>query len=310
MKNRRFLSGILNHCYQNTVNGFLLFYSVSEHLVYFTNFCIYAVRHGIRVLSLCQMPDHIHTGIIASRPEDLSAFIRDVSTAYAKSDAVLCRRKGDLFNHPFGSAPKPGAKKGRTNLIYIGNNPVERQLCSKASDYRWNYLAYGKSDHPFSEKLIVRKSSWAMKKAIKVVKDEHRRGFALSYSMLKRLFGELDSVEKQQLVDYIIATYSVIDYDYAARFFNGFDTMIQAMAYNTGSEYDFNEAFVGRSDACYVRISKWLTDKLSLDDIHEVFSLSEGERTDLLMEIHEELGLDIRQIAKFLRLKIRAAGQT
>ena len=75
------MRGILTHCYQNTVDGFLLFYSISDYLVYFTIFCIYAVREGIRVLSLCQMPDHVHFGITAEASRDLSSFVRDVSVA-------------------------------------------------------------------------------------------------------------------------------------------------------------------------------------------------------------------------------------
>ena len=305
MKRRRFLRDILHHCYQNTVNGFLLFYSVSDYLVYFTNFCIYAARNGIHVLSLCQMPDHVHFGIAAEAAEDLSSLVRDVSVAYARSDAIQCRRTGPLFNRSFGSAPKQGAKKGRTNLIYIGNNPVERQLCSKAPDYRWNYLAYGQSDHPFSEKLVVRKASWAMRKALKEIKGTHRRGQPLSYPMLQRLFGSLDKKEGLQLIDFIITTYSVIDYDYAAKFFDGYDRMIQAMEVSTGSEYDINEVFVGRSDACYAQISKWLMKKLRLADIHEVFSLPESDRTDLMMEASRELGVNFRQLAKYFRLVIK-----
>ena len=305
MKTRRFLSGILTQCYQNTVNGFLLFYSISDHLVYFTNFCVYALKYGIRVLSLCQMPDHIHCGIMASSAEDLSAFIRDVSVAYAKSDAIQCHRTGSLFNRSFGSAPKQGSKKGRTNLIYIGNNPVERQLCSKVLDYRWNYLAYGRSDHPFSEKLVVRDATWALKKALKEIRDEHRRRQPLSYPLLQRLFRDLGQKERFQLIDYIITTYSVIDYDYASRFFDGFDQMIKAMEFNTGSEYDINEVFVGRSDACYAQISKWLMGRLNLNDIHDIFSLPISERTDLLMEMNREMGVSLRQLAKYLRLEIK-----
>ena len=266
---------------------------------------IYAAREGIRVLSLCQVPDHVHFGVTANASRDLSSFVRDVSVAYARSDAIQCRRTGPLFNRSFGSAPKQGAKKGRTNLIYIGNNPVERQLCSKAPEYRWNYLAYGQSDHPFSEKLVVRKASWTMRKALKEIKGTYRRGQPLSYPLLQRLFGRLGQKERLQLIDFIITTYSVIDYDYSAKFFDGYGRMIQAMEVSTGSEYDINEVFVGRSDACYAQITKWLMKKLRLTDSHEVFPLPESDRTRLMMEAYRELGGNIWQLAKFFRLVIK-----
>ena len=48
----------------------------------------------------------------------------------------------------------------------------------------------------------------------------------------------------------------------------------KAMEYNTGSEYD-------------------------------IFSLPESRRADLLLEMHSELGIEIWQLAKYLRLKIQ-----
>lgn len=161
MKNseRKFSRGALNHCYQNTVDGFLLFYSKSDYLVYFTTFCSTARRYALKVLSLCQMPDHIHAGIVLNERQDLISFFQEVSAKYAKADSSTCNRAGPLFNKRFGSAPKKDLKSVRTTLIYIGNNPVERKLCGKAPEYQWNYLSYAYSDHPFSEKLVIRKSS-------------------------------------------------------------------------------------------------------------------------------------------------------
>ena len=305
MKNRIFYGGVFTHCYQNTVNGYLLFYSFSDYIVFFSIICVCAKRYGIRIVSLCQMADHIHIGLIAKKFSDLSSFWRDVSVAFSKSDSAVCHRKGGLFNIHFGSAPKRNAKLVRTNIIYIGNNPVERHLCNKAIEYRWNYLAYAQSNHPFSEKLVIRRASCQMKKAVREVRAEHNRCKPLTYKLLQRLFSTLSHRERLQLIDFIINTYSVIDYDYAASFFGGCENMIKAMEYNTGSEYDIEEQYVGRSDACYQQITKILTRKLHLNDIHEIFALSESDRTDLMFEIHAETNYDIRQLAKYFRLKIK-----
>lgn len=302
---RKFQPGTLIHCYQNTVNGYLLFYNYSDHLVHFTIFCTCAKRYGIRVLSLCQMLDHIHSGVQAPSRELFSLFNQEVSSQYALSDSTVCKRKGHLFNRPYGSALKQGSKKVRTNLIYIGNNPVERRLCSKAIEYRWNYLAYAHNNHPYSERLVIRKASWAMRKAIKEINAQHRRNQHLSYPLLQRLFGSLDRMEGLQLIDYIVTKYSVIDYEYACHFFGGYDNMIKAMEYNTGSEYDIKEDKFGKSDACYGKIARWLFDNLKLTDIHDIFSLPESRRADLLLEMHSELGIEIWQLAKYLRLKIQ-----
>ena len=303
-KARSFYSGILIHCYQRMKDGYLQFYNFIDYLVYFTILCTLAPRYGIQVLSFCQMPDHTHGAYVASRLKDLSRFMGELSRYYSRYGQASPCRGGRLFTCHYGSAVKYGDKKARTNLIYIGNNAVERRLVKRAEEYQWNYLAYAQSDHPFSEPIIIRKATVAMKKAMSEVISTHDSNRPLSYIMLKRLFSKLDKREKKQLIDFIITTYSVIDYDAAIRFFDSYEDMIGAMHFNTGSEYDINEVFTGRSDTCYAVIARWLKNSLNLDDIHDVFLLSEENRTDLLFEIHKATGADPRQIAKFLRLKI------
>ncbi|MBO6168945.1 MAG: hypothetical protein J6O51_03130 [Bacteroidales bacterium] len=73
----------------------------------------------------------------------------------------------------------------------------------------------------------------------------------MNYALLNRLFNSLDRRESLQLTDYIITTYNVIDYDAASRFFGGFENMVRAIDSSTGTEFDLNEIFVGKSDACY-----------------------------------------------------------
>lgn len=53
---RRFSKGALNHVYQRTLNGFLIFYSVSDFLVYFTILCVVASKYHVRILMVSLMP--------------------------------------------------------------------------------------------------------------------------------------------------------------------------------------------------------------------------------------------------------------
>ena len=250
MKNssRPFVPGIINHCYQNSINGALLFYSVSDFLVMFTLVCVASKRYDVKVLALCFMPDHIHGSYVAVSKSKLSAFVGYYSSEYVKMFNDYYGRSGPLFNRPFGSVPKIGDKKGRTNLIYVDNNPVERRLSKDAVLYRWNFLAYGQSKHPFSEPIKRRTASSTLKKAMTIVDLQSSRGHPLTFALLGKWFSRLSKKESLQLVDYIITTYSVIDYDAAARFFGGFDNMLLAIRSTTGSEYDLNEPFEGRND--------------------------------------------------------------
>lgn len=301
MKRRLIQEGILTHCYQRTVNGSIMFYSVADHLVYFTSYCIHAAKNGVRVLGLCQMPDHIHDSLIIRDIEQLAAFKRDHNAYFATAQNEILGVRGTLFEHSYGSAVKVGAKKARANLIYVGNNPVERQLAQNAEDYRWNYVAFANNKNPFSEKLVLRNSSWAMRTAVREVRAQRKKCLPMTYQLLFRLFKPLNNNEKQQLTDYIVCLYNIIDYEMALEFFDGsFEHFITALHSTTGSEYDLNEVFVGRSDACYNLFSSLILKEYGLTDIHQLFK-EDKERMYLFLK--SKTGAPGKQIKKYLRMR-------
>ena len=303
--NRRFYRGIVNHLYQIAIEGDVIFYSISDHLVYFTIFCSFAEKYDIHVLKLCQMPDHIHGSVVTDRKSNLSAFERDVTAVFAREHNEVCHRKGPFFKSPFGSVPKYGDKKARSNLIYVDNNPVERRICEKAEQYRWNYLAYAACDHPFSEPFRARDASNAMLRAVRIVEDRHAHGLHLPYALLQRMFGPLGIKEKRQLVDIIINTYSVIDYEESIRFFGSLENMLTAVHSTTGSEHDLNEVFVGKDDSWYRRMTEIVMEQTGLSDIHGMLAFSSEQKYALFQLLRRETLATSEQIAKFLRIRLR-----
>ena len=304
MKSRVFYKGILTHCYQRTITGGVLFYSVSDYLVFFTEYCVLARKYNIHVLALCQMPDHVHDSIFTDKKKDLGAFKCELNKRFSRAWNQNAGIKGPVFEGPYGSAPKIGDKKARTNIIYVYDNPVERRIVEKAEKYRWNYLAYCFSDHPFSEKLIIRYSSPNMKRAVKEVKSRFIVGKPVSYPMLHRLFMTLNASEKQQLVDYVITTYNVVDYECAARYFGGRDNMLTAIHSSTGSEYDLNEIFVGKTDKCYYRMTDILLKEMKLNDIHEILSMTNEEKSELFFFLMRKIDAKPEQIGKYLHMDV------
>lgn len=235
MRRRKFLSGSPNHIYQRSQNGSVIFYSLEDCLVYFTVFCTCAKRYGVTVLGLCEMYDHIHQLVEAPDLPTLSGFERMVNMTFSYeyygdlkrgaegfvsdrnitsgSVSVTIPNIGHLFQSPFGSAPKIGNKKIRTSIAYLYNNPVERNIHQEAIKWRWNFLAYAFSDHPFSEKLSRRVASTKMRKNLKEIEGCCSRGSYLRYPQLHRMFDGLSPEEKNQLIDFIVITYNVIEYD-------------------------------------------------------------------------------------------------
>lgn len=248
------------------------------------------------------MPDHTHFSIEASSLNELSAFMRDYSSEFAIEHNMVCHKKGPLFESPFGSAPKYIDKKVKTNLIYVWNNPPERKLVKKAEDYRWTFLAYAVSDHPFSEKLIIRKARWPVQKAVKEIKALHKAGLHLPYALLKRLFEPLTQEEKQQLTDFIIKTYNIIDYKAAISYFSSYEDMLLAVHSTTGNEYDIQETFIGKTDKDYATMTNIVMRELKLNDVHDILAMSNHEKYDVSLLLRRYTYAMPEQIRKFLHL--------
>lgn len=306
-QNRKCYKGVLNHSYQRTKGGEILFYSTEDHLVFFTIFCVTASHYPIQILKLCQMPDHIHSSVIVERRSDLSAFVHDYTTCFARENNRTCHRTGPLFQSPFGSVPKFGEKKVKSNLVYVDNNPVERKLCVRAEQYPWNFVAYATSDHPFSEPFLISKATKEMKRAVKEVKARHASGQYLPYRVLRRLFKHLSLKEQNQLTDIIVSIYSVIDHQAAIRQFGSYEEMLIADHSTTGGEYEMDEVFIGKDDSWYNRMTTILLRELNLDDIHDILGLPIDKKYDLYLLLREKTMAPGPQIAKYLRMPLQKA---
>lgn len=305
MKRRKFKKVVLNHCYQRSSDHGVLFYNIRDHLVFFTVFSTIAVRYDVRVVKLVQMPDHIHHSTIASNMADLSGFIRDYTSIFAKEYNKSFHRKGPLFEERYGNALKLSDKAVRTNLLYLDNNPVERKLVTRPEDYQFGYLAYRASDHPFSEKIRLRYASMPLRRALRQVKSLHNGGQHLTYQVLTKMFDTLsDPMEKDQLTDYIINTYSVIDHSLSSRYFGGYENELLAAASNTGSEYDISESFIGKDDRFYAQFSSMLKTHGMVQDIHEILSMEEQQKFDCFMTLRRFTSAPNRQIAAYLHLPV------
>lgn len=295
--------GIFYHCYQRPKDRGVIFYTVADHLLYFTIFCVVIPKYSVTVLKLVQMPDHLHHSMIENGYGQLGACLNLVTSLFVREYNKAHGRKGPMFDTPFGRAPKKTDKSIRTNLTYLDNNPVERKLVELAEDYRWNYLAYAVSDHPFSPKILLRKASMPLRRALKMVKARHSKGRYLTGSLLRRLFDSLPNrIECEQLTDFIIGTYSVIDHRAATSYFKSYENELITAHANTGSEYDIKEHFIGRSDACYIKMTRVLLASGLVKDIHDIYYLTPEEKHKAFRYLNARIDAPGKQIAAFLHI--------
>lgn len=294
----------MNHTYQRSVSGFNIFYEVEDYLVYYTIFSVMSRRYGMVVYGLCLMIDHIHTLTSTSSCKTFSKFMSNVAIQFVKEYNRYHNRVGPLFSECFGSAPKAGLKLLRTAIAYLFNNPVERLLCKRAQEYRWNFLAYAASDNPFSDPLVLKKASRRLRRALKEVDGTLKRNEYMTYVQLKRMFVGMDAREINQLIDYIIVRYNIIRYeDLTTKCYDGYENMLMAINSNAGSEYEVQELRYGRSDAEYRYLYKYVHEK-GFKDAGEVISLPSDSKFKLMVDMMNETSVSKLQICKFLHLKV------
>lgn len=302
---RRFLYDEYHHIYQRTVNRFNLFYDLEDYLVYYTIFCIAARQYEVHVMGLCLMFDHVHMLLKTESKVTMSEFIRQVTSMFAREQNTEVGRKGALFQARFGSAPKKGLKLLRTAIAYLYNNPVERYLCNNAESYRWSFLAYGRSDHPFSDPIVMRNASSSLRKAIKEVNAAEAEDRHLRYGQLNRMLYKLDEKERMQLVDHIISVYNVIDYDALIHCYGTYDSMLTAINSNTGSEYEIKEDRYKFSDMEYVHMLDILRKVEGMKTVRNVVTADIDEKLRLAGLLRQNLECSNTALSKFLHIHIR-----
>ena len=102
---------ILNHCYQRGANGFVLFYSVSDHLVFFTTYCLLAKKYNVQVLSLCQMPDHVHDSVVVKTAQQLATFGGNLIPLFPGHKTSFAIGRGLCLNLRLAVPQNKGQKK-------------------------------------------------------------------------------------------------------------------------------------------------------------------------------------------------------
>ena len=290
------------HIYQRTVDGCLLFYYARDYLVLYTMISLAAKRYGIQVIGLCQMPDHIHLLIRARDRKTIERFVQFYSSRYTEYFHDQYGTAGTLFEGPFGMAEKIGDKRLRTAIAYLYNNPVEKKLCSAAKDYRWNYLAYGISDNPFSSQKNLASSRRIFRRAVEELEYCRRQAKPLNGTIVSRMTEGLEEEEKKRLIDRIIVRYRFIDYEALGSYYESFQMMLLSFRSNTGSEYDIDEEFVPGSDKIYYRLLNAAEKIFGKDSFKKVLSLPEEKRRINVEVLIRLTGASHRQVCKFLHL--------
>ena len=298
-----FRPGAVQHVYQNTINGFLIFYSVRDCLAFFTIFTTTARRYNVRILGVCLMVDHIHVLVEVHDTTELSRFVHDYTWQFSIARNSWYGENGHFFNSPFGRAGKVTDKDIRSAIAYLYNNPVERQTCSRPEQAQWNFLSYAANNHPFSTPFRIEKASAPMRRAIEEIKASRKQDHPINYTRLRRMTQSLSPEEQLQLTDLIVGYYNCIDYQDLIYRFDSYDNLVAMLNTTKGSEYSIKEAFIGHSDRIYARMSNFLLSSRRIATIDDLLRMPEAERYALMEPLSLRTGASRRQIEKYLHLQ-------
>lgn len=301
-KKRKFFDGEPQHIYQRTIGGFNIFYDPEDFLVFYTVFSSSAGKFNVNVLQLCLMYDHIHVLLEAGNRKEMSDFVCHYTSVFVKESNRASGRKGPLFEKAYGSASKRGDKKLRTTIAYIFNNPVEKGLCRRAEEYRWNFLAYAASPNPFSGGGGRGGPSRQLRKLMKEVELCCENGWYLKYRQIGRMFGMLDEAEKELLADHIVTTYSQFDYQKVIASFGTYGSMLVAVDSFTGSEYDVKETYYPHSDTVYAELAEYVRTAEGCECARAVTVLPMEKKLTLWQNLRRNTYATDLQIKKFLHI--------
>lgn len=307
-KKRKFYSGVLNHVYQRSLNGVNLFYEDEDFLVFYTIFSVCVRSSDVEALMLCIMFNHFHALLRARSVQDLSEFMDRFTSWFVRDFNYSIGRKGKLLKKNYGSAPKWTEKSVRSTINYIGNNPVEKGLCARAEEFRWNFLAYFYSDHPFSEPIYRDRASKPMRRALKEVDAMNQMNLPLKHAQLRRLFRALSLVEKQQIIDYIISQYFSFDRDSLMAYYASYEAMLAAMQSNTGSEHEIREEWSPESDTVFNDLIDWVHARWPEMGARSVIMLKDDAKKTLVRELLHQTSASENQLLKFFHLPNEQSG--
>lgn len=300
---RKVSDGEVHHIYQRSKGGVILFYSLRDYLVFFTIYCTFAEKLDVTTLALCPMPDQLHSACRFFSAEQMRRFVQQYTRVFAKEWNRSRRRKGSLFQEHFGSSPKLGNKAVRRAIDYNYNIPIERKIVSKAEDYRWNFLRYFRNRSPFSAPLDESSASHKLRDALADVRSLYKKGEWVRYSQLDAWMKGLSADERQQLADYIVSTWNVVDYIGAISYYGDFDAMIRSFHDNAQSEYEIREDKDNYPDSVYKDCTEILLREGYISSVREIPGLAFEIKAELYKMLRVRTAANPAQIKKYLHVE-------
>jgi putative transposase len=131
------LAGAIHHVTARTPSGRLLFYDDDDHQRYLQLLAREVHERDWRVLTFCQLSNHLHVLLETPTP-DLGAGFKRVHEQFARHINRRHSQAGHVFGARFYSGIVQTDRHALGCLRYIARNPIEAGICGQARDWPWS----------------------------------------------------------------------------------------------------------------------------------------------------------------------------
>lgn len=131
------IPGVPHHVTQRGNRRQDVFFGESDYVAYFALLKQSCAATGVRCLTWCLMPNHVHLILTQPSADALQLAVSDLHRRYARQINKAHDWTGYLFQGRFASYPMDDAHL--LNAVrYVENNPVAAGLVKRAEDWRWS----------------------------------------------------------------------------------------------------------------------------------------------------------------------------
>lgn len=111
-----------------------VFYSDHDKIIFLKMCDLFAKRYNTVIQEFVLMDNHVHLHI---KTQNLTEFMRRFLQAYSRWYNAQHKTQGQLFTSPFNSSGKLSAEMQIDSMLYILQNPIRADMCSKPDGYKW-----------------------------------------------------------------------------------------------------------------------------------------------------------------------------
>ena len=140
-----------------------VFHKPADYAAFLQLFDDAQVRHPMRLVAYCLMPNHFHLVLWPREDGDLSRWMQWLQTTHVRRYHQHYRTGGHVWQGRFKAFPIQQDEHLLTVLRYVERNPLRAGLAAAVDGWRWSSLALlGQSDRPawYSEGPVPRGRNW------------------------------------------------------------------------------------------------------------------------------------------------------